>query len=95
MEESDWAQSRSLAVEHFKQARRGPVSHLVGLTTGFAFAWVAAVFLSPVLAPLPPIVVGAVIVWFKRTQGVALGMMAAAWAVLVFLFATVVLFLVF
>lgn len=67
---------------------------LLGLTLGIALAWVAGLF-AFVFAPLLPLLMGGVMIVFKRTQAVALGVVAAAAGVLVFVVTMALLFTVF
>lgn len=78
----------------FEEAARRPVPLLFGLAIGLGCAWVAAV-LTPLFAPLLPLVVGGAMILFRRTQGVALGVVSAACGVAAFLVATVLLFWIF
>jgi hypothetical protein len=78
----------------FEEARRKPALLLLGLMVGIACAWVAGLF-AFVFAPLLPLLVGGVMIVFKRTQAVALGVLAAAAGVLVFVVTLAVLFTAF
>ena len=94
MDEVEWSKTKTQPAKGFEEARRRPALLLIGLTVGIACAWLAGLF-SPVFAPLLPLLVGGVAVLFKRTQALALGVLAAASGVLVFLLTMALLFMVF
>ena len=96
MDEVEWSilRAKTRPPEAFEEARRKPALLLLGLTVGIACAWVAGLF-AFVFAPLLPLLVGGVMILFKRAQAVALGVLAAAAGVLVFVVTMAVLFTVF
>jgi hypothetical protein len=94
VDEIEWSKSKTRPVKGFEEARRRPALLLIGLTIGIACAWLAGL-ISPIFAPILPLLVGGVAVLFKRTQAPALGVLAAACGVLVFLLTMAVLFMVF
>ncbi len=88
------SKAKTKPLKGFEEARRQPVPLLLGLTIGLVLAWIAGA-LTPVFAPLLPLVAGGPLILFKRTQAVSLGMLSTAAGVLVFLVTVVVLFWVF
>ena len=94
MDEVEWSKAKTRPLNGFEDAQRKPVLLLLGLTIGLALAWPPAA-LSPILAPLPPLIVGGVLTLFRRTQAVALGMVAAACGIVVFLATGLLLLAIF
>lgn len=93
MDEVEWSRKKTKPLNGFEDAQHKPVPLLLGLTIGLALAWIPTL-LSPVFAPLPPLIVGGVLTLFPRTQALALGMVAAAGGVVTFLVATVLVQLI-
>jgi hypothetical protein len=83
-DEVAWSTAKTPRPNEFTDAQRKPVLLLVGPGA-----------LAPVLAPLPPLFVGGVVMLFPRLQAVALGMVAAALGVFVFLVTGLLLVAVF
>jgi hypothetical protein len=76
--------AKTKPLKGFEETRRQPVPLLFGLTIGLVLAWVLGA-LAPPFAPLLPLVIGGPLLLFKRTQALALGVLAAACGVVVFL----------
>ena len=91
--EVEWSKGKTRTSNGFEDARHQPLLLLVGLTVGLALAWIPTL-LSPIFAPIPPLVVGGVLTLFPRTQAVALGVIAAACGVVAFLAAMLVVQLI-
>ncbi len=94
MGEVEWSKGKTQPLNGFEDAQRKPLLLLLGLTIGFGLAWIPTL-LSPIFAPLPPLIVGGVLTLFPRTQAVALGMIAAACGIVVFLATGLLLLAVF
>ncbi len=88
------SKAKTQPLKGFEEARHAPMPLLLGLTIGLGCAWFAGL-LTPVFAPLLPLLVGGPMILFKRTQAVALGVLSAAVGVLVFLVTVFVLFWIF
>ena len=94
MDEVEWSKAKTKPLNSFEGSQRKPVLLLLGLTFGLALAWVPAM-VSPVFAPFPPLIVGGVLTLFRRTQAVAMGMIAATGGIVVFLTTALLLAVIF
>ena len=94
MDEVEWSKAKTKPLNSFESSQRKPALLLLGLTFGLAVAWVPAM-ISPVFAPSPPLIVGGVLTLFRRTQAVALGMIAAMCGIVVFLATALLLAVIF
>ena len=94
MDEVEWSKGKTRSLNGFEDVQRQPVLLLLGLTLGLALAWVPAL-VSPIFAPFPPLIVGGVLTLFRRTQAVALGMIAAMCGIVVFLATALLLAVIF
>jgi hypothetical protein len=83
-DEVAWSKAKTQPLKGFEDAQRQPVPLLLGLTLGLVSGWMGGA-LSPVLAPLPPLIVGGVLTFIRKTQAVGLGMIAAACGIVTFL----------
>ena len=88
------SRSKTQPLNGFEEARRQPVPLLLGVTIGLGCAWIA-VILTPIFAPLLPLLAGGPMILFKRTQALALGVLSAAVGVFAFLVTVFVLFGIF
>lgn len=88
------SKAKTKPLKGFEEARRRPVPLLFGLTIGLVLAWIAGA-LAPPLAPFLPLVVGGPLLLFKRTQPLALGVLAAACGVGVFVLTGFLLIVIF
>jgi hypothetical protein len=85
------SKAKTKPLKGFEKARRQPLPLLLGLAAGLGCAWLAGL-LTPVFAPLLPLLVGGPMILFKRTEAVALGVLSAAVGVFVFLATVFLLF---
>jgi hypothetical protein len=94
MDEVEWSKEKTKPLKGFEEARRQPVQLLFGLAIGLGLAWIVGA-IAPPYAPLLPLLIGGPMLLFKRTQALALGMLAAACGVVVFLVTGFVLIVIF
>jgi hypothetical protein len=82
-DEVTWSKEKTQPPKGFEAAQGQPVPLLFGLAIGLLLGWAGGA-LSPVLAPLPPLIVGGIMTWIPKTQAIGLGIIAAACATVTF-----------